>query len=172
MSIRLAAPLLAVLAVACQSNAEPSDTPMSEEQRAAIADTVTALTRAVVDGGSAVDADATFQRFATGDEAAHLNMGVRYTRDSLVAMYRSIFGTLERQQVELGAPTVTVLGPDAAVLSTAGSFTATPKTGAPLASPFAWTLVWVRRAGAWSLVHSHQSTPQALGPPPSAPVGR
>ena len=173
MRTRLAASLLAVVAVACQSNAGPSDSPMSEAQRTAIADTVTALTRAVIDGGNHVDADATFQRFAGGDDAAHMNMGTRYTRDSLVATYRTIFGRLERQQIDVGTPTVTVLGPDAAVLSATGQFSATPKTGAVLASPFAWTFVWARRDGTWSLVHSHQSTPQALGPPPSTvPAGR
>lgn len=180
MSIRLAAPLLAMLVAACEPRTETSATPMSEAQRAAIADTVTSLTRAMIDAANRVDAEATFQRFASGSEGVHMNMGVRYSRDSLIAMYRPIFNGLERQQIEPGTPTVTVLGPDAAVLSVASRFSATPKTGPQIASPFAWTLVWARRDGAWSLVHSHESTPQAL-PAPSpqvaagpgaAPVGR
>ena len=52
------------------------------------------------------------------DNAAHLNGGQRYTRDSLASLYRSVFANLQRQEVVPDAPTITVLGRDAAVYST------------------------------------------------------
>jgi uncharacterized protein (TIGR02246 family) len=60
-------------------------------------------------------------------------------------------------------PTVTVLGPDAAVFSASGHFVAFPKSGETLASDAAWTFVWVKRDGEWTLLDSHQSLPRPLG---------
>ena|SRR5688572_8315997 len=94
--------------------------------------------------------------------------GQRFTRDSLATLYRSIYAGLQRQEIVPEAPTITVLGRDAGVYSARGRFVATPKTGAPLSSDVAWTLVWVRRGGEWTLLHSHQSVPEPLPPPPVA----
>ena len=157
--------LLMSIAVACRPSPGPSDAAMSDADRTALADTVRMLSQGIFDGASGVDLDATFRRFGTGDNAAHLNGGQRYTRDSLASLYRSVFANLQRQEIVPDAPTVTVLGRDAAVYSTRGHFVATPKTGAPLSSDAAWTFVWVRMNGEWTLLHSHQSTPQPLPAP-------
>jgi len=54
---------------------------------------------------------------------------------------------------------VTVLSPEAALLSAKGSLTATLSDGRTLDSPFAVSLVFVLRDGQWKVLHGHYSKP-------------
>jgi len=152
--------LAAVLAVSACAPARPE---LSPGERAAISDTVMVLTRAMFAAAERVDPEATFAAMSADSDAAHLNVGARFTRDSLLATYRGIFAGLQGQRLALQAPTVTVLARDAAVVSANGHFTATPKTGRMIESDAAWTFVWVNRGGRWTLLHSHQSLPSTVG---------
>ncbi len=137
----------------------PAGRPLAEVQRAAIADTVRRLTREVAEGAGQVSVERAFARFERGTEFAFANNGTAsFAPDSVLAQFRRVYRPLRRQDIDLSAWKVTVLGPDAAVVTTHGSYTYTDSTGVT-SSPrlLAWTLVWARRDGQWRVLHSHQS---------------
>jgi ketosteroid isomerase-like protein len=53
---------------------------------------------------------------------------------------------------------VTVLSPDAAILVADGESEATFADGTTVVTPFAQTVVFVRKDGEWKALHAHQST--------------
>jgi uncharacterized protein (TIGR02246 family) len=149
------------MAAGCRAG--PPD--FTEAEKAAVVQTVTSLTKDFVTAASRADLDATFRFFSSDADAAVLNLGTRYTRQAIIELYRPIYASLRGQEIDIGQPVVAVLSPEAAVLSTQGRFTATYRSGAQVSSQFAWTLVWVRRNGQWSVLHAHQSFPEPLKTP-------
>src|SRR5687768_4919738 len=113
-----------VATLSCTPSREPAATSTNQ---GAVADTVTKLTLALFAAAERVDADATFGVFSSDSDAAHLNLGGQFTQDSLLKTYRPVYDGLQGQQVQLAPPTVTVLAPDAGVVSIRGHFIATPK---------------------------------------------
>jgi len=145
---------LAVLSAACQAK-----TALSPAQSAAIADSVRALTDSVLVNAEKVNLEATFQRFSADSDAVHINVGRRFTKDSLVAWFRTAFAAVDSQQIDHRNVTVTVLGPDAAVWSADGHAKAFFKNGDVQEGDVASTFVWVRREGRWTVLDWHQSFP-------------
>ena len=54
---------------------------------------------------------------------------------------------------------MTVLSPETALLVAEGESVATTTSGASFSAPFAQTVVFVLRDGAWKAIHAHQSSP-------------
>ena len=56
---------------------------------------------------------------------------------------------------------VTALSADVALLTADGESVATTTEGQVFTTPFAQTVVFVKREGQWKAIHAHQSSPQA-----------
>jgi ketosteroid isomerase-like protein len=55
---------------------------------------------------------------------------------------------------------VTVLSSEAALLVSEGETIITAPNADPVSVPFVQSAVWVRRDGAWKILHAHQSSPR------------
>jgi uncharacterized protein (TIGR02246 family) len=142
-----------IVFIACQ----PAEQRMTEAQRAAIADTVRALTNEVMAAFDQIDVDRAFSYYSDAEDAGYAEGGKLYSFEALVAQYRAIYAGLRDQKGELRESKTTVLVPDAAVLTAGGAYSMTDTTENTFGGQFAWTLVWVRRDGKWKILHSHAS---------------
>jgi hypothetical protein len=82
------------------------------------------------------------------------------TRQEALERVRRNLQNISRIQYRWRRQYVTVLSRDAAVLTSEGESTATTTTGDTFTTPFAQTVVFVRKAGTWKAIHAHQSSPQ------------
>jgi uncharacterized protein (TIGR02246 family) len=80
------------------------------------------------------------------------------TRAEALERVRAGFQGLRSIDYRWKRRSVTVLGPNAAVLAGDGETVVTTGDGASFSVPFAQTSVFVRRGGVWRLTHGHYST--------------
>jgi uncharacterized protein (TIGR02246 family) len=149
----LAAFSLTVLA-ACQ----PATTELTEEQKAAIADTVRQLSTDYLASVSTLDADTVMAFHIDSDEFAwsidsELSLEFEAVKASAAAKYAALVAA----RVSLDTVRVAVLGPDAAVLSGAGAAFVTGPAGQEMKLLLAVTFVAARRDGRWVLLQGHSS---------------
>ena len=137
---------------------------LSAEEAELIRSTVLELSAAVVRSAERVDPAATFSNYSDAPDATHINMGDLHTRESLLEMYRDIYGAARSQKINFGEPIVTVVSRTAAVVATKGGFEVLTRDGKRIRSTAAWTWVWVCRGGSWQVLHSHQSFPSPPSP--------
>ena len=148
----VAAVVLAVL-VACQ----PATTEFTEEQRAAVADTVRQLADTFFEDFKALDFDHAMLPYAS--QIVWAENGVLGTnRDSLETAWRGVFASL--QEVTGGIwdeVHVEALGPDAAAFTASFDWAGLDTTGAQVGASGVWTTVWQRTAEGWKIVQGHES---------------
>ena len=130
--------------------------PMTEEESRQVAAEVEAAHGAMLTAARAVDAEA-FARMLSDDGRLLFN-GTHMSNAEGADVARRAYAGLSAQEVDVIDQRVTVLGPEAAVVSGHGRVTAIDTSGGrdePIG--LAWTFVWARRDGAWRIVDSHQS---------------
>jgi ketosteroid isomerase-like protein len=152
--------IVAVLAsyiaiVACQ----PSPTELTDEQRAAIRDTVDALMVDFWDAVRHADFDRGLTFFHDAPETALAYEGrTDYTLATLDSVYRPGYAATRSQERTIADSRTTVLAPDVVYVMQRGILSATDTAGTTYpATPFAFTVVWVRRNGEWKVLLGHQS---------------
>ncbi len=140
---------------------------MTSEHRAALADSIRALSDSVIRSGERLDAEAMTARFLDGPAAAFggaggLVLSAEQLRNSLAQGYRGLVG----QRFEIVEQRVAILGLDAASATGWGNVSATHETGARANSRVAFTFVWGRRGDEWRVIQAHFSSQlvEALGP--------
>ena len=150
---RMILPLMLFVSVACQ----PATVELTEEQTAAIADTVRQQADAFFDAFRAIDVDRGMAPF--GSELVWAENGVLgANRDSLVTAWRGIFAAMRQvTSGDWGEVYIKVLGPDAAVFTGSFDWTGVDTTGAPMGATGVWTTVWVRTTEGWKVAHGHES---------------
>jgi uncharacterized protein (TIGR02246 family) len=79
------------------------------------------------------------------------------SKRQLIDTLTTIYATLQSMKINMDKPTITVLGPDAAVWAATGTATSVSKAGETFVETLNETWVWQRRNGAWRVVHSHES---------------
>ncbi len=155
---------LAVVALAFLAACQPATTELTEEQSAAVADTVRQLADAFFDDFRAGDVDGAFAPFSS--EIVWAENGVlAANRDSLVTVWSGFFASIQEvTSGDWGEVHVTVLGPGAAVFNASFDWAGVDTTGAELGGSGVWTTVWQRTVDGWKIVQGHESY---LPPPES-----
>ncbi len=144
-----------IAAVACQ----PATTELTEEQKAAIADTVNALLDDYWDAWRDVDFDRGMSFFLDAPETAFASADqVDYGLATLDSKYRPFMATFESQEITLADSRTTVLASNAVYTMQRGTYVQTDTAGVVGDTlPFAYSMVWVRRNGEWKVLAGHQS---------------
>ena len=152
----------AFLLVACSSCTLRVRQP-SESEKSQITAEILALTRQVQAAAERADAAGLFMYHSDASEYIHIHNGVRYTRDELVANYQGIYRDVEKQEIDIGDPVISILSQDLVLVASQGTFKTTMKSGAFLNGDIAWTYLWKRDNESWKLLHAHQSFPGPIG---------
>jgi ketosteroid isomerase-like protein len=79
-------------------------------------------------------------------------------QEAMQAVKRGLMGVAKVDR-RFDDPQVTVISPEAALLTSEGTVTATLTDGRTMTSRFAVSLVFVRKEGQWKLLHGHYSRP-------------
>jgi len=156
--LALAVLSLAFLATACQ----PVATEMTEEQKAAIADTVNAAHADSWDAWREVDLDrALSYQHDSPDLWFTLQGQVLRGYAEADSFWREGFGTASRIDITISDSRTMVLAADVVAVLEQGVFSVTDAAG--VTSPeqaFAFSATWVRRDGEWKVLYGHESWPQ------------
>ena len=154
------AALAAVIAfIACRT---PDAANLSVTERAAIADTLSALVRAAYDLRQRDIVRGFMSLYPDSGRVVSASGGrVTTTRDSLEMGIRTFWETagrnMQNPEWKWGTPQVDVLSGDAAVMTTTYQVPHTTPAGAPHVIAGAWTAVFARRGGRWVIVQEHLS---------------
>jgi uncharacterized protein (TIGR02246 family) len=126
-----------------------------------VEDAILAVSAEMTTAAEAVDVDLLFGYMLDTETGSLIQDGnVMATRQEALERVRRNLQNISRIQYRWRRQYVTVLSPDAAVLTSEGESTATTTTGDTFTTPFAQTVVFVRKAGTWKAIHAHQSSPQ------------
>ena len=126
-----------------------------------VEDAVLAVSAEMTKAGEAADADRLFGYMLETDKGSVIQNGVLMaTRQEALERVRANLGGISRIQYHWRRQYVTVLSPEVAVLTSEGESTATTTTGESFSTPFAQTVVFVRKANEWKAIHAHQSSPR------------
>jgi ketosteroid isomerase-like protein len=148
---------LFLVGAAAVGGCQRSPAPMSDAQRQAVAQDVRGLADSLVVQLSRLDAQPYLAQLASNEGYAE-NGAFYPTRDSLlsaVGHFTKMFTSLELAWD--GEPRITVLSPDAAVLSGTFHEVAQPVSGSAMKVHGIWTGVYQRINGEWRIVQAHES---------------
>ena len=127
-----------------------------------VEDAILAVSAEMTKAGEAADADRLFSYMLETDKGSVIQNGLLLaTRREALDLVRSNLARASRVQYRWKRQYVTVLSPEAAVLTAEGESTVTATSGDTFTTPFAQTVVFVLRAGSWKVIHAHQSAPLA-----------
>jgi len=157
---RMILPLMVLVAVACQ----PATIELTDAERAAIADTVSTL---MADEWIASTDPVDFEKMMTliqnaPETALAFEGGIVHGWTTMEAVFGGHFASISREPCTITDSATVVLASDMVYVMRSGTFTSIDTAGSsgPL-TPFAQTLLWVRRDGAWKVLVGHVSH----GPP-------
>ena len=148
-------------AVATPANAAEScaSAPLTESQQAEVARAARAVAERVLVESNKIDFRAALRDYSPDADARYVENGVVFP--SLAALqkeYDALGPALEVLENTADAWSVTVLGPDAAVVTVPIHLRIKMKGGVELRNhPYVWSAVVQRRAGRWLLVQTHES---------------
>jgi uncharacterized protein (TIGR02246 family) len=126
-----------------------------------IEEAVLAVSAEMTRAGEAVDADRLFGFMLDTDKVSVIQNGVvMTTRQEALEQVRANLRGIAAVKYDWKRQYVTVLSPEVAVLAAEGQSTATTTAGQTFTTPFAQTVVFVLRDGAWRAIHAHQSAPR------------
>ncbi len=127
-----------------------------------IEDAVLAVSAEMTKAGEAADADRLFGYMLDTDKGSVIQNGVFFaTRQEALEQVKAALGRTSgsKTQYRWNRQFVTVLSPEAALLTAEGEATVTTATGDTFSRPLAQTIVFVLRDGKWKALHAHQSAP-------------
>lgn len=155
----LAALSLATALVFAQPKpADPASAKSAIEK--AVLETNDKMTRAA----DSLNAEAFFDYIVNTDKSPVIQNGILFkTRQEALQAVKRGFAGLSKIDRHFDNPQVTVLSPDAALLTSDGTVFATLTDGRTLTNHFAVSLVFVRKEGRWLLLHGHYSAPPNRG---------
>ena len=131
------------------------------EERTQIETEIMALTNQVLNAAENADALGLFKYHSNATEFIHIHNGARFTKGELVANYQDVYSGVEKQEIDVGQPMISVLSKDLVLVASQGTFKTFLKSGGSLSGDIAWTYVWERdrERDGWRLLHAHQSFP-------------
>lgn len=156
------APRLVSLLLVLAPAALPAD--LAPSTNLAIVQAVLDANTRLTEAANRLDTDAFFTGIIDSDESRIIQDGKLFkTRAEAMATVRQGSLGIARLDRRFEAPQVTVLAPDAALLTADGTTTVELQDGRTFHNRFAVSLVYVLRDGRWMLFHGHYSLPN---PPP------
>ena len=159
MKTILATTALIILTVCYAHAVLPQAKPATESDNAAVQAVLAANAR-LTECDNRLETDAFFAGIVASDETRIIQDGRLFkTRAEAVATVRQGAQGIAKVERRFDEPHVTLLAPDAALLTADGTTTATLADGRIITSPFAASLVFVLRDGQWLLFHGHYSVP-------------
>jgi uncharacterized protein (TIGR02246 family) len=128
--------------------------------RAALEKAVLETNAQMTAAANRLDAEAFFEYILETEQGLIIQNGALFKtrREALESVKRGFQGMVKLDR-RFENPQVTVISPDAALLTAEGSTTATLSDGRTVNSRFAVSLVFVRKDGQWKLLHGHYSMP-------------
>ena len=151
--------IVAAFALTVLAACQPVTTELTEEQKAAIADTVSAVNAEFWSALEAAEFDRGMSYVYNSPEAVWGYAGVvDFGWDAIYARYSPMFETMASQTLTFTESRATVLTPDVVCINQIGS--AIPTDTAGVVGPeenFAVLTVWVRRDGEWKVQFGHES---------------
>ena len=131
---------------------------MSQAERSAVEDSVRHLAAAFIEADSQGDADRVMSLFTDSSDVTIVSNGLlRPSRDSFAEALEALYGSVRNLSIVEDEARVTVLGPDAAVLTALYQFSRTDTAGVTSEGRAALTYVCARRDGDWKIIHYHFS---------------
>jgi len=128
--------------------------------RAAIREAVLKVHGAMAQAERDLDAERFFEHVLDFDKGLIMQDGVVFnTRQEALDAVRTGFQRVAEMERTYERTDVTVLSPDAALVTAKGSSTVTLVDGRSFTNPFAASMVFVRREGQWKLLQGHYSLP-------------
>ena len=142
--------------VACK----PTVTELTDEQKAALTDTVSAVHEEMMQRWLATDFDSVMPYFLNSPEVGWAwSGGVRHGYADLGALFRPIFDSFESAEFAVGDRRVDVLAREAACVREYGAYTTTYTKGMTRKrDPFVMTTIWVRRNGESKILHIDEAS--------------
>jgi ketosteroid isomerase-like protein len=158
----IVASLVALTTAGCTTSTTADAQPLSESERAAIADTVRRINR---EAGETFDSDLDCAEIV--DRLSVPGGGNTFVaqgriidpggRDEMVGMCRMIKQDRLSAHTEIQDETVEVVSKDAAYVVTSSVYTVRFKDGRTMVRPQVVTTVWARRGEGWQRAHLHES---------------
>ncbi|MGA2863473.1 MAG: nuclear transport factor 2 family protein [Verrucomicrobiota bacterium] len=151
----LGAGLLATALVFGQQRPSEADTAPQAIQKAVL-ETNAKMTQAA----NSLNVEAFFDYILETDKGLIIENGTLFKtrQEAMQAVKRGLMGVAKVDR-RFDDPQVTVISPEAALLTSEGTVTATLTDGRTMTSRFAVSLVFVRKEGQWKLLHGHYSRP-------------
>jgi len=154
---RMILPLMLLVFTACQ----PATMELTEEQKAAIADTVNALQAESWDAWRAADLDRALSYMHDSPDFwfALQGQALRGYAES-ESFWREGFGTASRLDITISDSRTMVLAANVVAVLEHGAFSVTDDAGVTSPEqPFVMSATWVRRDGDWKVLYGHESWP-------------
>jgi len=153
----------AILVLACVSivwAAPMSQTDTTVQQQKAIEKAVLDTHAKMTEAEKSLDAEKFFAYITDYDKGLIIQDGTLFkTRQEALDTVRAGFERVAKVERAYDQMYVTVLSPEAALLTAKGTSSVTLSDGRTLAGPFAASMVFVLRNGQWKLLQGHYSTP-------------
>jgi len=165
-TVRRAPLLLAVLTAACSHDPsatspgnDDSPAPLTDARRSAVAHEAQAVAKRILDYSNQIDFARAMQDYSSDPDARYVENGVLFpSLDALKKEYDELGPTLEVLENVPDAYDVTVLGPEAAVVTVPVHLRIKAKGRPELKNhPYVWSVVVQRRNGRWQAVQTHES---------------
>ena len=134
---------------------------LSVEDQQTIEKAVLEANTQMMEAANRLDADRFFSYILDTDKGTIIQDGRLFkTRAEALEVVRRGFQGIDKMDRRYDQTHVTVISPEAVLLTAEGSSTATLSDGRILSSHFAVSLVFVLRDGQWKVLHGHYSTPK------------
>ena len=144
---------------ACQ----PATTQLTEEQKAAITDTVNVLMAEYWDAERAADYDRARGYIHDSPEMIHACPKGRlfHPFEMFDSRSRQVWVAMDRQAISIAESRITALAPHLVSVIRRGTYTVTDTSGVTLPeAAFAFTALWARQDSEWRMLQMHRSGPQ------------
>jgi len=128
-----------------------------DEEESEVTGTIDVMMQTMIAFAEKADVDQTFTDLSPDKKAVFFINDKVYDRKSLLEAFRETFGKLRSQKIQLKAPKVFLLGPDAAVWVAHGKGITQDKEGVSRTEALTETWVWKRDQGKWKVIHYHES---------------
>ncbi len=157
MAVKIALVFLCVSVVWAAQNSTPR---AADEQQKAIEKAVLEVHAKMMEAEKNRDMDRFFSYIQDFDKGCIIQDGRLFkTRKEALDAVKEPFQRLSKVERKYDQMYVTVISPEAALLTGTGTVSVTTSDGQTLAGPFAVSMVFVVRDGQWKLLQGHYSTP-------------
>ena len=157
-NVRVLALILVCVTVVWAAQGGPREVPA--DQQKAIEKAVLETHAKLIQAEQSLDAEKFFAFIPDFDKGLIIQDGTLFkTRQEALDTVKAGFQGLSKVERTYDQTYVTVLSPQAALLTAKGTSSATLLDGRIISSPFAVSMVFVARDGQWKVLHGHYSMP-------------